>query len=168
MYNVRRCIAFCLMLGTAAAIVSAESRKAGLWQITTIMTWQKAPSIPGEEGSRLKGGTHTTQVCLTQEMIDKYGALLPQSRGQCAIANKVIMHGSISADYMCSGMMSGKGALKSTWSDTAHETGTLHFVGTFQVGSEAQPIEWTTESTSVFKSADCGSVKPPALPRSAR
>jgi hypothetical protein len=64
--------------------------------------------------------------------------------------------------------MSGKGALKSTWSDTEHETGTLHFAGTFQVGSEAQPIEWTTESTSVFKSADCGSVQPPALPRSAR
>lgn len=166
MHNLRPCIVFCLLLCIGATL-SAESRKAGLWQMTTTMTWQKAPSIPGEEGNRLRGGTHTTQVCLTQEMIDKYGALLPQSRGQCTIANKVIMPGSISADYMCSGMMSGKGDLKSIWSDTEHEKGTLHFLGTFQVGSEAQPIEWTTESTSVFKSADCGSVKPPVLPRPA-
>ena len=26
------------------------------------------------------GGPHTTQVCLTQAMIDKYGAPMPQSR----------------------------------------------------------------------------------------
>jgi hypothetical protein len=164
MYHFTPWIAFGLVLSTGAVILSAQSRKAGLWEITTTMTWQKAPSVPGAEGSRLMGGTHTAKVCLTPQMIDKYGALLPQSRGQCSIANKVILPGSISADYVCQGIMTGKGALKSTWSDTEHEMGTLHFTGTFQVGAEAQPVEWTTESTSVFKSADCGSVKPAALP----
>jgi hypothetical protein len=153
-----------LLLCTGAAISSEESRRAGLWEMTTTTTWQKAPLVPSSEDSRLRGGTHTTQICLTREMIDKYGALLPQSRGQCTIKNKVVMPGIVSADYVCSGVMTGKGVLESTWLDTEHARGTLHFVGTFQVGSETRPIEWTTKSTSVFKSADCGTVKPPSLP----
>lgn len=154
-------------LCVGSAIASAGSREAGLWEMTSTTTWQKAPSSSGPDGNPMKGGTHTTQVCLTQEMIDKFGALLPHSRGQCTISNKVIAPGTVSADYVCSGSMSGKGALQSTWSDNEHEKGSIHFVGTMQVGSESQPIEWTTESTTVFKSADCGGIKPAAMPKPA-
>lgn len=145
-------------------MAAAATRKAGLWDMTTTMTWQKPPSVPGSTGGSLKGGTHTAEVCLTQEMIDKYGALLPQSRGQCTIANKVLEPGSVSADWVCTGVMNGKGALESKWSDPEHATNKVHFVGTFMVGSEPQPIEWTTESTYTFKSTSCGGVKPLALP----
>jgi len=142
----------------------AETRKAGLWEMTTTMTWQKSPFIAGTVGGPAMGGTHTTQVCLTQEMIDKYGALLPQSRGQCRVANKVMKPGGLNADWVCTGRMSGKGDLDSLWTDLEHSKSTVHFVGTFLVGSEEKPIEWTTESTAAFKSADCGSVKPLPLP----
>jgi hypothetical protein len=161
-------IALTCWMFAATTLASAGTRKAGLWELTTTTTWQKSPSIPGAEGDALRGGTRTREVCLTQEMIDLYGALLPQSRGQCTLANKVVKSGSITADWVCTGMMSGKGALQSTWTDTEHETGKVHFVGTFQVGTELQPVEWTTESSSVFKNASCGGVKPLPLPTSRR
>jgi len=153
-----------LCAGTIIAV--AGTRKAGLWETTTTTTWQKAPSVPGTTSDGLKGGTHTTQACLTQEMIDKYGALLPQSRGNCSIQNKVINPGIITADWVCTGKMSGKGTLESTWTDAEHSTGRVHFVGTFAVGTEQQPIEWTTVSTSVFKGENCGAIQPATLPQS--
>jgi len=131
------------------------------------MTWQKAPEIPGSEGEKIRGGTHTSQVCLTQEMINDYGALLPQSHGHCTIENRVTTGDRVTGDYVCSGLMEGKGRLESTWTDPEHSQGSVHFVGTFLVGSERQPVEWTTESTSTFKSSSCGLIKPKQLPRRA-
>ncbi len=165
MRNIRTCFVLCCLISAGMAIASGATRKAGLWEITTTTTWQKAPSIPGGEGDRLRGGTHSSKVCLTQEMIDKDGALLPQSRGQCSIQNRVIKPGSVTGDYVCAGMMTGKGALEEVWTDDEHAKGTVHFTGQFQVGRDSQPIEWTTESNSAFKSADCGSVKPLAPPK---
>jgi hypothetical protein len=34
-----------------------------------------------------------------------------------------------------------------------------------QMGPNATPVEYTIESTSAFKSADCGSVKPIQMPK---
>jgi Protein of unknown function (DUF3617) len=154
------CLVLACCICAGATIAEAGTRKAGLWEVSTTLTWQKPPTVPGADGDRLKGTTHTSQVCLTQEMIDKYGALLPRSRGQCTIENKVVEPGSITADYVCTGMMRGKGALRSTWSDPEHSAGEVHFVGTLQDGPVAQPVEWTTKSTSVFKSADCSAARP--------
>jgi hypothetical protein len=33
-----------------------------------------------------------------------------------------------------------------------------------QMGQNSRPIEWTSESTSVYKGPDCGSVKPLPMP----
>jgi hypothetical protein len=164
MRNTRLWIAigFWLAVGSLA-LSGTSSRRAGLWETTTTMTWQKAPEVPGEQVEKLRGGTHTSQVCLTQAMIDDYGALLPQPRGSCAIQNRAITAGKITGDYVCTGMMVGKGRLESSWTDDEHVTGKVHFVGTFQVGSEQQPIEWTTETTSTFKSSSCGFVKPKSM-----
>ena len=74
----------------------------------------------------------------------------------------------MTADWVCTGRMSGKGAHESTWSDLEHAKGKVHFVEILQEESFRQPIEWTTESTSVFKCVDCGSVKPIPLPESQR
>jgi hypothetical protein len=166
MREIRPWIAGICCLLALTTVDWAETRKAGLWEMTTTMTWQHSPFVSGTVGGPSMSGTHTTQACLTQEMIDKYGALLPQSRGQCIIANKVMFLGGMTADWVCSGRISGKGALESTWSDLQHAKGKVHFVGMFQMEDGAKPIEWTTESTSVFKSADCGSVKPMPLPES--
>ena len=146
----------CIEVGS----VSAGTRPAGLWEITTRTTWQKSPTVPSGAASAMKDSTRTSQVCLTQEMIDNFGALLPQSRGQCMLTNKTVDPGRITADYVCSGMMNGKGNLISTWTDFKHSTSSVHFIGTLRVGSGDEPIEWTTESTSAFKSENCGSVRP--------
>jgi hypothetical protein len=161
MDRTRFCVAMGCLISMATIVTSAETRKAGLWELTTTMTWQRSPSA---QGLPVKAGTHTSQVCLTQEMIDKYGALLPQSKGQCSVVNRVMTPQGETADYVCSGKMSGKGTLESSWSDAEHSHGKLHLVGTLEVGSMRKPIEWTNESSSVFKSSNCGNVVPQALP----
>lgn len=146
-----------------------EARKPGLWEITTSMTWQQTPfpagmQMPPQAAAAFGGGPHTTQYCLTQAMIDKYGAPLPQSRGNCQVANLQKTSNSMSADWICTGPMSGKGTLESHFSGDGTAKGKVHFVGTMQMGQNSTPIEWTAESTSVYKGSDCGSVKPPPMP----
>lgn len=159
-------------LFATAVIVFAQAKdaarhygKAGLWEVTTTMTWQKAPVRTGSPGGPPAAGSHTTDVCLSQAMLDA-GALLPQSRGQCYIQNKVIKPGSVTADYVCTGKMKGMGKLETSFPDMEHVAGSMHFVGTLDVQAHAQPIEWTTTETSVFKSAQCPST-PAAAPANA-
>jgi hypothetical protein len=156
--------ATCLTSLLAAAITAwAQTRKAGLWEITSTMTLQQSPFPPGAPippTSPFGGGPRVAQVCLTQEMIDKYGAPVPESRSDCQLSNVQKSEHGMTADLICSGRMSGKGSLQSSWSDPEHAKGSVHFVGTVQASQNPRPIEWTRESTSIFKSADCGDVKP--------
>jgi hypothetical protein len=154
------------------AVASAQSnRKPGLWEMTSTTTWQRSPMPPGMTmpaggNSPFGGGAHTTQVCMTREMIDKYGAPPPQSRNnQCQLSNIVKKANSMSADWVCSGAMAGKGTAEATWTDADHSTSKVHFMGSMQMGPNAAPVEYTIESTSVFKGADCGSVKPITMPK---
>jgi hypothetical protein len=154
-------------LFAAAVIVFAQDKdaphhygKGGLWEVTTTMTWQKAPARPGAPGGPPAAGTHTTSICLTQAMVDA-GALLPQSRGQCHIQNKVVKPGSITANYVCTGKMKGMGNVETTIPDLEHVTGTIHFVGTLDADAHPQQIEWTVTSTSVFKTEQCGNTLTP-------
>jgi hypothetical protein len=154
----------CTLLATAV-YVWAQTRKPGLWEMTTTTTWQQSPmpagmAMPAGAKSPFAGGTTTTQVCLTQAQIDKYGAITPQSRGDCQTTNVSIKSNSMTADMVCTGAMSGKGTMQSSWTDDEHATGKVHFLGSMQMGPNSMPVEWTSNSTSVFKSADCGSVKP--------
>jgi hypothetical protein len=136
-------------------------RKPGLWQLTTTTTWQQSPFPASMQPS---GEPQTTNVCLTQEIIDKYGAPMPSARSGCAVSNVVVHSHDMTADWVCSGHMSGKGSLESAWTDDGHAKGKLHFVGSVQGSSGVKPIEFITNSTSVFKSSDCGDVKPAAAP----
>ncbi len=151
----------CLFAMTAFGL--AQARKPGLWELTTTMTWQQSPLPPGMaagsgEHSPFSGVPHTTQVCLTQQQIDKYGAIMPTTRG-CSLTHVVKKSNSMTADMVCTGMMSGKGSLESSWVDDEHATGKMHFVGQMEFAGNSKPIEWTTASHSVYKGADCGSVK---------
>ena len=155
-------------LVAAAVLVFAQEKeaphhtgKAGLWEITTTMTWVKSPVPPGMPGGPPRGGTHTGEFCLSQAMVDA-GALLPQSRGECRIEDKVIKPGSMTGTYVCTGKMKGMGKVESTIPDLEHVTGSIHFEGTMDVDGHPKPIEWTTTSNSVFKSEDCNSPAPAA------
>lgn len=161
-------IALAWFLFSAAVIVFAQDKdeshhygKGGMWEITNTMTWQKSPVRPGSPGGPPAAGSHTTSVCLTQQMVDA-GALLPQSRGQCHIQNKVVKPGSLTANYLCTGKMKGMGNLQSDFPDAEHVNGSIHFVGTMDVNAHPEPIEWTATSSAVFKSATCPSDAPAA------
>ncbi len=154
-----------LITGTTAF---AASQKAGLWEVSSTTTWQRPVGGLGGPHDPASSGRHTKDVCLTQEMIDKYGALMPQPRGQCRIEGQVMKNGGTTARWVCSGKMKGEGTLETDWTDMEHGTGTLHFRGTIAASSGLEAVEWTTHSTSVFKSSSCGDVKPDVLPTSTR
>lgn len=156
-----------LVLGLSAR--AQDPRKPGLWEITTSTTWQQTPfpagmQVPPAAAAAFSGAPRATQYCLTQAMIDRFGAPLPQSRGQCQVANLQKTPNSMTADWICTGAMTGKGSIESHWSDDGTAKGKVHFVGSMQMGPNPTPIEWTAESTSVYKGPDCGSVKPPPMP----
>jgi hypothetical protein len=166
MSNVRLTIGVTLLVATATVVVWAQTRKAGLWEITSTMTLQQSPFPPGmtpPSDSPFGGGPHITQVCLTQAMIDKFGGPIPQN-GDCQVANMQHDEHGMKGDLVCSGRLVGKGTFEATWLDSEHSKSTAHFTGTVQGRTGAKTIEWTRASTSVFKSADCGDVKPLPMP----
>ena len=70
----------------------------------------------------------------------------------------------MTADWVCTGRMAGKGTVESSWADPDHAKGKVHFVGSMQMGPNSKPIEYTIETSSVYKGPDCGSVKPLPIP----
>jgi hypothetical protein len=137
--------------------------------MTSTTTWQKSPMPPGMTlpqgvANPFAPMTRTTEVCLTQEMIDKFGAPMPTGQGGCTISNIVLKPASMTAEMTCTGKMNGHATLESSWpgGNTAH--GKMHFTGAMQMGANAAPVEYTVESTSTYKGADCGSVKPLPMP----
>jgi hypothetical protein len=162
-------LGFCLFAITMLALAQSL-RKPGLWEMTSTMTWQQSPmpagmSMPSGTNSPFGGGPHTTQVCLTQAMIDKYGAPVPQSRNhECQIKNVVMKANSMTADWVCTGAMAGRGTVESSWTDSNHSRSKVHFTGNMQMGQDSRAIEYTIEATSVYKGPDCGSVKPMQMP----
>ena len=158
----------CCLIALAALTWAQVTRKPGLWETTSTMTWQQSPMPPGMQapaGSPFGGGPHTTPVCLTQAMIDKYGAPVPEpSRGDCQITNISLHLTGMTASLVCSGQVSGTGTVESNWTEPDHAKGKVHFTGTMQMGPNSRPIEWTSESVSVYKGPDCGSVQPMPMP----
>jgi hypothetical protein len=164
MHNTRVWITICFCLFAVTITASSQAvRKPGLWEMTTSMIWQKSP-MPG--GMTMPGGgPHTMQVCLTQAMIDKYGAPMAQTQRDCKITNVVMHATSMTADLVCSGKMNGKGEMQSSWTMGNTATGKMHFAGNMQMGPNSTPVEWTTDTTSTYKGPDCGSVKPLPMPQ---
>jgi hypothetical protein len=151
-------------LFTLALLASAQARKTGLWEMTSTTTWQQSPMPAGMANSPTAPTTRTTQVCLTQQQIDKYNAIIPSMTAGCHLTNVVKKANGMTGDMICTGRMSGKATLESSATDSEHATGKMHFVGSIELGGTSKPIEWTANSNSVFKSPDCGAVKPMVAP----
>ncbi len=149
---MRRLALFTLVsLTTLSLAARAQQRKPGLYELT-VTTTSLSPNPTTMP-------PHVSQVCLTPEMLDKYGAIVPQTRG-CQVVNVVKKPSGMTADMVCSGAMSGKGALEATWVDIEHGKGSVRFSGTMQTRSSTIKIEWNSASSSVYKGPDCGSIKP--------
>lgn len=159
----------CCVLATAMFLIAQPQKHPGLYETTSTMTWQQSPLPPGMQlppgvQSPFSGSTHTAQVCITQEMIDRFGGPAPQTRQGCQLASVVKTAGGMTASLVCTGMMSGKGTVESSWSEGGTSKSKLHFTGAMQMGQRSTPVEWTVESTSTFKGPDCGDVKPIQIP----
>jgi hypothetical protein len=160
----------CCSLAVVLIAWAQANIKPGLWEMTSSMTWQKSPmpagmTMPPGMKSPFAGTTTTTQACLTQAMIDKNGAVVPPANGDCKMSNVVIKPSSMTADMVCTGMMNARATLESSWAEGNIARGKMHFVGTMAAGQSSLPIEYTIEFKSVYKGADCGSVKPPPMPK---
>ncbi len=157
----------CCLSVVAVVAWAQSSRKPGLWEATTTMTFQQSPMPPGMQappGSPFSGAPRTTQVCVTQAMIDKYGGPLPQNRGQCQVSKVSMTPTGMSATLTCSGQTSGTGSVETTFTDTNSVHTKVHFTGTLQMGPQSRPIEWTSETTSAYNGPNCGSVQPITIP----
>jgi hypothetical protein len=157
----------CCLLATAIFASAQTSRKPGLYEVTTTMTWQQSPMPPGMQappGSPFSGAPRTTQVCVTQAQIDKYGGPLPQTRGDCQVTGIQMRPTGMSATMACTGSVTGSGSVEAYFLDGEHAKTKVHFSGTMTMGPNSRPIEWTMESNSTFKGADCGSVRPIVTP----
>jgi hypothetical protein len=159
-------VAGCCLL-SAVAVAQTPNAKAGLWEVTSNMTWQQSPfpqGMPAGGNSPFGGGPRNTAVCITQEQIDKFGSPPPETRRDCQLSNIVKTATGMTADMVCTGAMSGKGTVVSSWTDSEHSTSKIHFTGSMQMGPAPKPVEWTIDVTSLFKTSDCGAVKPVSPP----
>ncbi len=159
MHAIKHCLLFgCLIGATLAA--AAQDRKPGVYEVTLVTT---TVSPTAEAHS-----PRTWQACLTPEMIEKYGAIVPDYLSNvCQLVNVVKTPGGMTADMVCSGHITGKGTLQVAWSDSEHSKGNIHFSGTIHPGENDIKIEWTATTTSIYKGPDCGTLKltpPPTKP----
>lgn len=161
----------CCLLAAAVFSWAQVMRKPGLWEMTNTLTWDKSPLPPGVT---LPAGipnpfapiARTRQVCMTQEMIDKFGAPFAYSQAgeDCTVTNIVRKPTGMTAAMICTGRIAGHGTIESSWPDGSTAHGSAHFTGSMQMGPNSVPVEYTVVSSSTYKSPDCGSVKPLPMP----
>ena len=167
----------CCGVALTALAWGQSQRKAGLWEVTSQINMAGMPQMPQlPPGTQLPPGMtmpaspfapHTTQVCVTQAMIDKYGS--PYSnppRGDCKITNISMRPDGMSATMACTGQMNATGTVETTFVDSNTTKTNVHITGTMQSGPNSRPIDMTMQSTSTYKGSDCGSVQPWAMPPS--
>ena len=154
-------------LTLAAAALAQLKQKPGLWEVTATMSMAGMPEMP--QGARNMPnspfGAHTSQVCVTQAMIDKYGGPNPNPpHADCKVSDVVNKPNGMSAKISCTGQMVATGTVESTWTDPNNTHTTMHLTGNMQMGQMQHPVDMTMKADSVYKGADCGSVKPMPLP----
>ncbi len=165
------------VVALAALAWGQSQQKAGLWVTTTQMNMggANAPQMPQlPPGVQLPPGMQmpaspfapqTTQVCVTQAMIDKYGGPFSNPpRGNCKMTDIKLNSGGMTATMTCSGQFNGTGTVQATFVDANTTKTTMHLTGTMQMGPNSQPMDMTVQSTSTYKGADCGSVQPLPMP----
>jgi hypothetical protein len=154
-----------LVCSMALSAFAADARKPGLYETTSEMSWQKSPfpegmQMPPQAAAAFGGSKQTTQVCVTQQQIDKYGSVPPQTQRECKMTSITKTLTGMKAEMVCSGQMSGKGTMDASWAGDGSTKGKVHFDGSMQMGPQPTPVEWTINYVSTYKGPDCGKVKP--------
>ncbi len=153
-----------LVVGVALLALSSVSRaqveglpiKPGLWENTM--------NNPMGGGA----GTITRQVCYTAKMtVDQYVAQVAQRTPgfQCTMSNQKVTASSVSADQACTGQgMTVKSHLEVSLPDPDHMISNTHIDMTGSMQGRPMNMSRDIAVTGKFIGADCGTVKPLALP----
>ena len=158
-------IAGCCCFAVAVFAWGQTKQKPGLWEVTSTMSMAGMPQMPAGAPSASPFAPHTSQVCVTQAMIDKYGGPNPQlPHGDCKVTDVSRTSDGMTAKIACTGQMSATGTVESTWPDANTTHTTVHLTGSMAMGQMNHPIDMTMKADSVYKGADCGNVKPPQMP----
>lgn len=170
----------CCLVAMTALAGAQSKQQPGLWEVTSTVSFNgasmpQAPQMPPNvqlppgmqmpQGGGPMGGPRTTQVCVTQAMIDKYGG--PYSnppRGDCQVTNVALTPNGMTANVACTGQMSTTGTVESTWTEANTTQTKMHMSGTMQMGPNSRPVDIAMQAKSVYKGPDCGSVKPLSMP----
>jgi hypothetical protein len=160
-------LGYYLLIGVVAGWAQ-ETKKAGLWLVANSTEIQQQGETSGNFVARGNKNSLAAEnglpVCLTQELVDNYGVILPPSLKDCELSKVVKTANSFKADMSCKGGYNGFGSVESTWTDADHVVGKIRFVSRTKESKEGREMMWTQESSAVFKSAECGSVKPRKVP----
>jgi hypothetical protein len=161
-------IAVATVLAPTAAL--AAHGKPGLWTVSSTMQMANMPQMPPEAMAMMKahgmkmpgmGEPIVTQICMTLDQVnaDKLPAM--NSREE-SCTNKVLSQTltSVTAETTCHGQMNGVGHMQISWRGNEHYQGSYSFKGMM----EGHPQEFNTNYAGDFVKADCGSVKPYAMP----
>lgn len=143
-----------------------ESHKAGLWLVVTTTRIQGQGEAPGNfaGGANAPAEEGGVPECLTKDIVDNYGVILPPSLKSCELQNVHQTADTFKADMTCKGSYNGFGSVESTWTDPDHVVGKVRFVSRGKGTNDTRALAWTEEAKAVFKSADCGNVRPRPLP----
>ncbi len=145
----------CCLLALATVAQGQMKQKPGLYDVTVQldMGMAGAPPMP----------PRTSQVCVTQAMIDKYGGGYSNPQAGCQTSNVSVTLTGMTATVTCTGRMNMTGKVQSTFVDANTVKTKVQMTMTTPNG---QTMNTTMDSTYVYKGPDCGSVKPPPLPAS--
>lgn len=165
MASMAKVFGYWLLVGVVAAGAQGN-QKAGLWVVASSTRIQQPGEVPANGtilGSTAVAGAGLP-VCLTKEVVDSYGVILPPSLKDCELTHVQRTPESFKADMTCKGGYNGLGSVESSWTDPGHVVGKIRFVSKAGPANDARALAWTQESTAVFKSSDCGEVKPRKMP----
>lgn len=145
----------CCLVALTATAQSPMKQKPGLWEVTTQMNMGMAgaPTMP----------PRTSQVCVTQAMIDKYGGAYNNPQSGCQTTDVSVTATGMSAKVMCTGRMTMNGTVQATFIDAGTVKTTIQMSATMPNG---QAMNMTMQVMSTYKGPDCGDVKPMQMPAS--
>ena len=182
-FNLSLLAAFTLALATGA---SAQTTKPGLWEVTNKMQsssgeMEKAmanmekqmASMPPEQRKQMQdmlakqgmsmgtapGGGMSMKMCITKEMAER-NELPQQQQGNCKTTQSPRSGNTMKLSYVCTQPPSTGEGVMTFNGDSAY---TMKMNTTTTV--KGKPEQMTMDASGKWLSADCGSIKPIAVPK---
>ena len=161
-----------------AGSVAAQNMKPGLWEVTNKMSGggadmaqmqQQMANMPADQRRMMEemmakqgiklgaGGVMSVKTCVTKEMAERE---VPGHQGDCKYTSQQRSGNTTKVAFTCSNPPS-KGETQVTY----HSSESYSMKATVTTTVAGKPETHVTESSGKWLGSDCGSVKPPVLPK---